>query len=63
MANIANLKVRLLHDAIVAPATEPKGVATYGKSGEIHELPRWEAMHLVQCNEEFPRAELINKKV
>ena len=59
MANPATLKVKLLHDSIVAPATEPRGVATYGKAGEIHELPRWEALHLCHCNEEFPRAELV----
>lgn len=58
----ATLKVELLHDTIVAPATEPRGVATYGKTGETHVLPYWEAMHLVQCNDEFPRAKLVEAK-
>ena len=62
MANPATLKVRLLHGAIVQGASEPRGTAVYGKSGEVHELPRWEAMHLVQCHPEFPRAELIETK-
>ncbi len=60
--NPATLKVRLLHDTIVGPASEPRGVAQYGKSGEIHELPRWEAMHLCHCHEEFPRAQLVGNK-
>jgi len=56
------LKVKLLHDTIVAPAAEPRGVASYGKSGEIHELDRWTALHLCHCHEEFPRAELVKVK-
>jgi len=59
MANPANLKIRLLHDSIVAPATEPRGVATYGKAGEIVEMDRWTALHLCQSHPEFPRAELV----
>jgi len=55
-------KIRLLHDTIVAPASEPRGVATYGKVGDIVELDRWTALHLCQCHEEFPRAELVKAK-
>ena len=56
------LKVRLLHDTVIGSATEPRGENVVGKAGEIVELPRWEAMHLCQCNAEFPRAELIKPK-
>jgi hypothetical protein len=62
MANIANLKVKLLHDTIVAGASEPRGEAVYGRAGETHELPRWEALHLCHCHPEFPRAVLVEKK-
>ncbi len=62
MANPATLKVRLLHDTVVGAASEPRGEPRYGKVGEIHELPKWEAMHLCQCHEEFPRAELVKEK-
>lgn len=62
MANLANLKVKLLHDTVVEGASEPRGVAIYGKVGEIHELPKWEAMHLCQCHPEFPRATLVTAK-
>ncbi len=53
------LKVRLLHDCVVAPASESRGEPRFGKTGEIHDLPKWEALHLCQCHEEFPRAELV----
>lgn len=62
MANPTTLKVKLLHDTIVEGASEPRGTAVYGKAGEIHELPRWEAMHLCQCHPEFPRAVLVTDK-
>jgi hypothetical protein len=62
MANPAVLKVKLLHDTIVEGASEPRGVAVYGKSGEVHELPKWEALHLCHCHPEFPRATLITAK-
>ncbi len=63
MANAANLKVKLLHDTIVAGATEPRGQdQRIGRVGEIVELPRWEALHLCQCHPEFPRATLVTGK-
>jgi len=60
--NPATLKVRLLHDSVVGPADEPRGENHVGRSGEIHELDRWTALHLCHCHPEFPRAELIDKK-
>ncbi len=62
MANPARIRVKLLHDCIVEGASEPRGVAVYGKAGEIHDLPKWEALHLCHCNQEFPRAVLVEKK-
>ncbi len=62
MANPAMLKVKLLHDCVVEGASEPRGQAIIGKAGEIHDLPRWEAMHLANCHPEFPRATLVTAK-
>ncbi len=63
MANAANLKVKLLHDCIVAGASEPRGQdQRIGKVGEIVELDKWTAMHLCNCHPEFPRATLVTAK-
>jgi len=62
----ASFSIRLLHDCVISPPDQPRGVARHGKAGEIIkvpvEMPRWEAAHLCQCHPEFPRAEVVKGK-